>query len=117
MSQKTKGREPKYTEAFKIQLVAESREFGATVPMISKLHDVPSNQIYAWRGDARFQPVDTETTDFTRVEVPDAPELEGVDHVSPEPRIVITLENGRKLSISNGVDAGFVLELALGLAA
>ena len=32
-------------------------------------------------------------------------------------RIEITLENGRKLSVSDGVDAGFVLELARGLAA
>jgi transposase len=32
-------------------------------------------------------------------------------------RIEITLENGRKLSVSDGVDAGFLLELARGLAA
>ena len=32
-------------------------------------------------------------------------------------QIKITLENGRKLSVSDGVDAGFVLELARGLAA
>jgi|TARA_B110000971_G_C19620463_1_gene324525 transposase len=32
-------------------------------------------------------------------------------------QIEITLENGRKLSVSDGVDAGFVLELARGLAA
>ena len=31
--------------------------------------------------------------------------------------IEITLENGRKLSVSDGVDAAFVLELARGLAA
>jgi transposase len=43
--------------------------------------------------------------------------------VSPEPkltaswRIEITLENGRKLSVNDGVDAGFVLALARGLAA
>jgi len=43
--------------------------------------------------------------------------------VSPEIKLTaswlleITLENGRKLSVSNGVDAGFVLELARGLAA
>jgi transposase len=51
------------------------------------------------------------------VEVPDAPnKLDDIDHPLPEPRIEITLENGRKLSISDGVDAGFVLALARGLA-
>ncbi len=50
-------------------------------------------------------------------EVSDAPKLNAIDHLLPEARIEITLENGRKLSISNGVDAGFVLELARGLAA
>jgi transposase len=49
--------------------------------------------------------------------VSDAPKFNDIDHLLPEARIEITLENGRKLSISNGVDAGFVLELARGLAA
>ncbi len=37
--------------------------------------------------------------------------------LTTSPQIEITLENGRKLSVSGGVDAGFVLELARGLAA
>ena len=32
-------------------------------------------------------------------------------------QIEITLENGRKLNVSDGIDAGFVLKLARGLTA
>jgi len=85
--------------------------------MVSKQHGVPTSRIYSWRGDARFQPSAVETPGFVAVEVSDAPKLNAIDHLLPEARIEITLENGRKLSISNGVDAGFVLELARGLAA
>ena len=85
--------------------------------MVSKQHGVPTSRIYSWRGDARFQPSEVETPGFTPIEVSDAPRLNDIDHPLSEPRIEITLENGRKLSISDGVDAGFVLELARGLAA
>ena len=85
--------------------------------MVSKQHGVPSSRIYSWRGDARFQPSEVETPVFVAVEVSDASKLNAIDHLLPEPRIEITLENGRKLSIRNGVDVGFVLELARGLAA
>jgi len=118
MSKKPRGRGSKYTTAFKSQLVAESRASGATVPMISKRHGVPTSRIYSWRGDARFQPTTIETADFTPVEVSDAlNHPNNIDHLLTESRIEITLENGRKLSISGGVDAGFVLELARGLSA
>ena len=117
MSKKRRGREPKYTDAFKRQMVAESHAAGATVPLVSKQHGVPASRIYSWRGDARFQPSEVETPVFVAVEVSDASKLNAIDHLLPEPRIEITLENGRKLSISNGVDVGFVLELARGLAA
>ncbi len=117
MSKKRRGRESKYTDAFKRQLVSESYAVGATVPMVSTQHGVPTSRIYSWRGDARFQPSEVETPGFTPVEVSDAPRLNDFGHLQPEARIEITLENGRKLSISNGVDAGFVLELARGLAA
>ena len=117
MNKKPRGRGSKYTDAFKAQLVAESRAAGVTVPMISKEHAVPSSRIYSWRGDVRFQNTSLKAPDFTPVEIADAPDLHAVDHLAPEPRIEITLENGRKISISDGVDASFVLELARGLAA
>lgn len=117
MSKKRRGRESKYTDAFKRQLVAESHAAGATVLLVSKQHGVPASRIYPWRGDARFQPSEVETPGFVAVEVSDAPKLNGIDPLLPEARIEIMLENGRKLSISNGVDVGFVLELARGLAA
>ena len=117
MSKKRRGRASKYTDAFKRQLVAESHSIGATVPMVSKQHGVPTSRIYSWRGDARFQPSEVETPGFVAVEVSDAPKQYAIDHLLPEARIEITLENGCKLSISDGVDAGFVLELARGLAA
>ena len=85
--------------------------------MVSKQHGVPTSRIYSWRGDARFQPSEVETPGFVAVEVSDAPKHYAIDHLLPEARIEITLENGRKLSISDGVDASFVLELARGLAA
>ena len=118
MSTKPRGRGSKYTDGFKKQLVAESRTDDVTVPMVAKQHGVPTSRIYSWRGDARFQPTEIITPEFMPVEVTDADEPpEVVEHLPPEPRIEITLENGRKLSISDKVDAGFVLKLARGLAA
>ena len=118
MSKKQRGRGLKYTDAFKQKLVAESLADGVTVPMVANKHGVPTSRIYSWRGDPRFQPTEVDMPEFTPVEVTEAAEpFEVVAPIPPEPRIEITLENGRKLSISNGVDAGFVLELARGLAA
>lgn len=117
MSKKPRGRGSKYTTAFKSQLVAESRASCATVPMISKRHGVPTSRIYSWRGDARFQTTETDTPRFTAVEVVDAPRQDDLGLFQSPAPIEITLENGRKLSISEGVDVGFVLELARGLAA
>ncbi len=117
MSKKRRGRESKYPDAFKRQLVTESYVVGATVPMVSKQHGVPTSRIYSWRGDARFQPTDVKTADFMPVEMTDVPALEDIAPPRTDARIEITLENGRRLSISDGVDAGFVLELARGLAA
>jgi len=85
--------------------------------MVSKRHGVPTSRIYSWRGDARFQPSEVETPDFTPVEVTDAPVVEDVAPRRSDARIEITLENGRRICVSDGVDAGFVLELARGLAA
>jgi transposase len=98
-------------------LVAESNISGTTIPMVSKQHGVPTSRIYSWRGDVRFQPSDIETPGFTPVGVADAPVVEDIAPTRSDSRIEITLENGRKLSTSDGVDAGFVLELARGLVA
>ena len=121
MSKRRAGRGFKYTDDFKRRLVAESQGDGVSVPMVSRRHDVPPRRIYAWRGDARFQPDASGDTGFIPVEVANSDT--DVSSVLPEaqlttsPQIEITLENGRKLSVSGGVDAGFVLELARGLAA
>lgn len=118
MNKRQRGRGSKYTNDFKRQLVRESRADGVTVPMVANKHGVPTSRIYSWRGEARFQPTDVVMPAFAPVEVTDMvgpPKV--VEPVPSAPRIEITLENGRKLSISYGVDAGFVLELARGLAA
>ena len=119
MSTKPRGRGSKYADDFKKQLVGESRADGVTVPMVANKHGVPTSRIYSWRGDARFQPIEIVTPEFTPVEVvtdaDDQPQV--VAHLQSESRIEITLENGRKISISDGVDADFILELARGLAA
>jgi transposase len=121
MNTSQRGRGSKYTDAFKRQLVLESRVDGVSVPMVSKRHGVPTNRIYAWRGDARFQPGGSAGDVFTPVEVSDVVAVDTPAQPScatlPTPRIEITLENGRRLSVSDVVDAGFVLELARGLAA
>ena len=121
MKTRQRGRGSKYTDAFKRQLVLESRGDGVSVPMVSKRHGVPTNRIYAWRGDTRFQSDGSGVDAFTPVEVSDVVAADMPAQPSsptlPAPRIEITLENGRKLSVSDGVDAGFVLELARGLAA
>ena len=118
MSEEQRVRGSKYEAGFKRQLVGESRAAGTTVPMVSARHGVPAGRIYSWRSDPRFQPIARETTAFTPVEIfaGDAPEP-SKDTILPSARIEITLENGRKLSVSDGVDAGFVLELARGLVA
>ena len=126
MGKRRAGRGSKYSDEFKRRLVGESHADGVSVPMVAKKHGVPDSRIYAWRGDARFQPGGLEEdAAFVPVEVENS---DGdVAHVLPEaqptrvptrpPQIEITLENGRKLRVSDGVDAGFVLELARGLAA
>ena len=127
MSKRRFGRGSKYSDDFKRQLVAESHVAGVSVPMVAKKHGVSSNRIYAWRGDVRLQPAASEEdAAFIPVEVgsgntdvaPTVPEARSTAvETSPSQRIEITLENGRKLHVSDGVDAGFVLELARGLAA
>jgi transposase len=109
-------------DAFKIELVAESRVSGMTVSMVSKRHLVSTNQIYAWRQDARFQggALEPDGNDFFEVGlIPDTakavPTTDQPNKRTSDTRIEITLENGRKLSISEGVDVSFVLELARGL--
>ena len=127
MGQRRRGRGSKYTDEFKRQLVAESRAGGVTVPMVSKRHGVPTSRIYSWRGDGRFAANGAQAAGFTPVEV--SADVSGEAVAQPEhdmpsridatltPSIEITLENGRKLVVSDGVDAGFVLELARGLVA
>jgi transposase len=126
MGQRRRGRGSKYTDGFKRELVAESQADGVTVPMVSKRHGVPTSRIYSWRGDARFQSDGSAIDAFTPVEVADVlgeavalPEhdMPSRIEVTPAPRVEITLENGRRLSVTDWVDAGFVLELARGLAA
>ena len=121
MSIRQRGRGSKYTDDFKRKPVAESSADGVSVPMVAKKHGVPDNRIYAWRGDPRFQPDETEVTAFSPVEISDADIVDTPASSVPSTlsvlHIEITLENGRKLSVSDGVDAGFVLELARGLAA
>lgn len=123
MVKRQRGRASKYTDEFKRQLVAESRTDGVSVPMVSTRHGVSTSRIYSWRGDARFAANGAEAAGFSPVEVlgqalalpeQDAPFQIGA---TPSPSIEITLENGRKLAVGDGVDAGFVLELARGLAA
>ena len=119
MGKVRRNRSGKHADDFKRRLVAESRVEGATVPMVSKRHGVSAGQIYAWRSDGRFDPQSSAVDGFTPVEVADDADTPALSRsvALPAPRIEITLENGRRLSVSDGVDAGFVLELARGLAA
>jgi transposase len=122
MSTGQRGRGSKYTDDFKRKLVAESSADGVSVPMVAQRHGVPENRIYAWRGDPRFQPDDdTDAPAFTPVEIVDVDIADTpasfAPSILPVPQIEITLENGRKLSVSDGVDVQFVLELARGLVA
>ena len=121
MSKRRGGRGFKYTDEFKRRLVAESHGDGVSVPMVSRRHGVPTNRIFAWRGDARFHPEASDDAGFMPVEISggnhDAVPMLPEARPTASSRIEITLENGRKLSVSDGVDAGFVLELARGLAA
>ena len=118
------GRGSKYSDEFKRRLVAESHADGVSVSMVAKKHGVGTNRIYAWRDDARFQPDGSEAAGFTAVEIwdgegadaPATPDQSSTKAASPA-QIEITLENGRKLRVNDSVDAGFVLELARGLAA
>lgn len=119
------GRDSKYSDEFKRRLVAESYADGFSVPMVAKKHGVGTNRIYAWRVDARFQPDAPEDPAFIPVGVmgSDTDAASGLAQAHPPTfpipaaQIEITLENGRKLSVHDGVDAGFVLELARGLVA
>lgn len=120
MSKRRGVRGSNYSDEFKRRLVAESRADGVSVPMVSRRHGVPTGRIYSWRGDARFQP-DGSAAEFMPVEISGAEREEALVAPASQPSasswIEISLENGRKLRVSDGVDAGFVLELARGLAA
>ena len=70
ISIRQRGRGSKCPDDFKRKFVAESGADGVSVPMVAKKHGVPDNRIYAWRGDPRFQPDETEVTAFTPVEIP-----------------------------------------------
>ena len=117
MSNKRRGRRPSYPVAFKTKLVLASRVSGVTVPMVSKQHGVPTGRIYSWRADERFQGEGSNPSVFTAVEVTGSPNDGSPAQLRLEARIVITLENGRRLSINGDVDAGYVVDLARGLAA
>ena len=126
MGKRRGGRGSKYSDEFKRRLVAESHADSVSVPMVANKHGVGANRIYAWRGDARFQPCGLEEdTAFVPVEVAHSdtdavsalPEAQPIITPTGPPQIEIRLENGRKLRVSDGADAGFVLELARGLAA
>jgi transposase len=101
------------------QVVAEVQSADSSVPQIAKLHGVSTSLIYGWRQDKRFQGISVDAASFVAVEVEAAP-APVISAPSAQPtsnRIEITLENGRRLSVCDGVDASFVLELARGLAA
>ena len=121
MSKRRGGRGSKYTDEFKRRLVAESHADSVSVSMVAKKHGVDTNRIYAWRGDTRFQPDGSEPAAFMPVDISSGDSDEVA--LSPKPKLTasaqieITLENGRRLSVSDGADAGFVLELARGLVA
>ena len=117
MSKKQRGYEPRSSDDFKRQLVAESRVDGVTVPMVSKEHGVSVNRIYAWRNDPRFQANISQGVDFIPVAVSDDAGIKIPQKPTSESRIEIALENGRMMSVTTGFDAGFVLEIARGLAA
>lgn len=117
MNKKRRGRRPNYPVAFKTKLVLESQVSGVTVPMVSKRHGVPTGRIYAWRADERFQGEGSNPTCFTSVEVRDTLNDDPMSQLRPEVRIEITLENGRRLSVSGDVGAGYVVELTRGLGA
>ena len=90
--------------------------------MVSRRHGVPTNRIYAWRGDARLLPAASDDAGFISVEISGGDHNAAAVQPAAQPtsiptssaRIEITLENGRKLSVSDGVDAGFVLERGAG---
>ena len=121
MGKRGRLRGSKYTVGFKRQLVTDSLCEGASVLNVSRRHGVSTSRIYSWRSDARFQPDGSEVSGFIPIEIADevrhAASVQPDGKLAPAAQIEITLENGRKLSVSDDVDAGFVLELARGLAA
>ena len=63
------GRGSKYSDEFKRRLVAESHVDGVSMPMVSRLHSVPTSRIYAWRSNLRFQPGGSDDAGFMPVEI------------------------------------------------
>ena len=69
MSKQKDGRGSKYTDEFKRRLVAESHGDGVSVLTVSRRHGVPTNRIFAWRGDAWFHPEASDDAGFIAVEI------------------------------------------------
>ncbi len=84
--------------------------------MSTKQHDDDVIKTRRTAAEAQRYRQSVRLSGFGAVELTNAPNLEDTTRPSPEARIEIILENGRKPSISEGVDASFVLELARGLA-
>ena len=84
-------------------------------------HGVSTSRIYSWRSDAWFRPDMSEVAGVIPVEISGGANDagSGLPRVKslPAAQIAIALENGHRLSVSEGAEAGFVLELARGLAA
>ena len=88
-----------------------------TVQMVSWLHEVPTSQIHSWRANLQFQLKGIKAQDFAAVGVTDRPIVEEIAVRWSDAHIEITHENGRQMSISDGVDVSLVLEPARCLAA
>jgi len=66
------GKRRRWSEALKRQIVAESKEPGASVSVVARRHDVNANQVFTWRRELLAPEQPEEDTGLVPVEI--APE-------------------------------------------
>ena len=65
-----------WPEAFKRQVVAETREPGSSVSIVARRHDLNTNQLFKWRRELlpKARPAEAESNPMVPVEIVAAPE-------------------------------------------
>jgi transposase len=105
-----------YSDAFKRQLVAETREPGVSIALVARRHGINANVVFGWLRDPRFGgnaapvdflPVSTSTTPMALPSLEKRPDPLDLTvefpggarvHCRDEPSLIVVLRAARRIS-------------------